>query len=447
MKQRFSLNRLLHNDRLVLILSLVVAVTVWALVSFGPGNITERQITIPVTVDFTGTLAEFRELRVVGNNTFTVTVTVEGPRSVISSLDSNDIAVKADADGVENPGKAKLPLSATKAGNATDYTITAVSPSFVTVDCDKWITKSFDITDPNAVSINIGAISVAQENLVLGNGKVLGSDAIPEGKIVLEGPRSTVSRIEKLEARIGTETAISKTSWFTASLVALDKDGANVDLTSCEFLTPAVGTVDVEVPVEEIRVVDFTYELTNVPAGLKDKPLVTVSPSSITLRGEPEELAELAAGIANLGTIDFHQLLPEDHTQTIELPVPDGISIEDANAVAGQPFTVTLSIAIKGYRDQMLSYPIDTEQDIVIKNLPAGKTLTLQSKKLSNIVLCGDARDLRNITAEDLVVVLDAAGSTGTGSVRYGVTITVPSYPSVWVYYGDDGYYVYGTLT
>lgn len=446
MKNRFSLNRLLHNDRLVLILSLVIAVVVWSIVSFGPGNVIERQITVPVKVDFTNTFAGVRELRVVGNDTFTITVTVKGPRSVILGLDSSDILVKPDASAVENPGKAKLPLSATKAGSATDYDITSISPSTVTVECDKWVTKTFDITNTDTVGIDISQVSVTQENLVLGNGKILAGDSMPDGKIVIEGPRNTINRIEKIEARVEAESAISKTTWFTASLVALDKDGADVDLTSCEFLTPESGVIDVEVPVEEIRVVDFTYQLVNVPAGLRDKNLVTLSPSFVTLRGEPEDLEEMAASIANLGTIDFNDLRPDDHTKKITLSVPAGISIEDAGVAGGEEFVVTMSLDIEKYSTKTLSYSIGSAQDVTVKNLPDGVRLTLQSKKISNIVLCGDSRDLKKITAADLVVELDAAGSSGTGSVRYSVTVSVPQYPSVWVYYGDVGYHVYGTL-
>ena len=59
----------------------------------------------------------------------------------------------------------------------------------------------------------------------------------------------------------------------------------------------------------------------------------------------------------------------------------------------------------------------------------------------------GDGRGF--VKAEDLRVVLDAASSTATGSVRYDVRIEVPKYDNVWVYYGEneqETYKLYGTI-
>ena len=51
MKQRISLSRLLHNDKLMMIVSLVLAIVVWALVVYGPNNAQERVITgVPVSI-------------------------------------------------------------------------------------------------------------------------------------------------------------------------------------------------------------------------------------------------------------------------------------------------------------------------------------------------------------------------------------------------------------
>ena len=96
MKNKFSLNDLLHKDRLMMVVSLVVALVVWALVSFGPGNVQTRTITTTVTVDLTDTSVGYNDLRVIGENTFTVNVVVEGTRSVIYNLTGEHLVVPPD---------------------------------------------------------------------------------------------------------------------------------------------------------------------------------------------------------------------------------------------------------------------------------------------------------------------------------------------------------------
>lgn len=442
MKNRFSLSRLLHNERLVFVISLVAAIVVWALVSFGPGNINERQIVVPVTVDLTNTIAGYNDLRVIGENTFSVTVTVEGPRSVVFNLDSSDIVVKPSLSDVQGPGQAELLLTASKAGNASDYSITSIYPPTVTVNCDYWIAQDFPLTT------DLSAISVADSNQQLGD-VVVDNAAVPNGVVRIEGPRSVISRIDAVVAKVETATTISKTERFSAKLVAIEKDDTDsqndkeVDLTDCQFLTPAAGTVDITVPVWVQKKVEFVYQLVNVPQGLADKNLVTLSMPSITLVGEAEELDSVAESIADLGIIDFDHLEPENSEFTISLNIPTSVQ-----ALGDTSVTVTLDI--DRYDTKQVSFTVNGIEDVTVKNLPADKTLTLQEQKITNIVLCGDARLLNRITEKDLVIELDAAGNTGNGSVRYGVKVLVPEYPTVWVYYGDasqSGYILYGTLS
>ena len=126
----------------------------------------------------------------------------------------------------------------------------------------------------------------------------------------------------------------------------------------------------------------------------------------------------------------------------VTLSVPNGIKVLEGNAIS-------VSLAIDKMTTKKLSFAVNGLEDVEVINLPDGKTLTLQSQRITDIVLCGNVATLRRITAADLKVTLDAASNTGTGSVRYTVRITVPKYDDVWVYYGKDdaeAYRLYGTL-
>lgn len=435
MKMKFSLNALLHNERVMLIISIIAAIVVWALVSFGPGNIQQRTITITKKVDLSGTIAGYNDLRVIGEDTFTVSVTVEGARSTIFDLNPEDIDIRPSFSDIQGAGVSEISLAATKI-KAGAYTINAVSPSTITLNCDYWITTNVPLTtDATTVSVK------DEKTQQIGDIRIE-SDVVTGGTIQVEGPQALVKRIASVVAKVEEDGVIEKTTRYIAELKAFDTDGKEVDTINCRFTgASADNTLDITVPVWVQKSVPLSYELLNKPEGIKQNGLVKLTPDTITLVGEAEAL-EVASTIGNLGIINFDRLTPQDAEMTISLNVPSGIKVLEGN-------TVLVQLAIGNYTTKTLSYTIDGLDDVKVENLPEGKTITLQSQVLSDIILCSSHDTLRRITAKDLMITLDAGSNTGTGSVRYAVRITVPKYDNVWIYYGKDdasAYRLYGTL-
>lgn len=436
MKRKFSLNSLLHNDRFIIAFSLVAAIAVWALVSFGPGNITTRELSVPVSVDLTNTMAGYNDLRVIGENTFTVNVEVEGTRSVVFNLNAEDISVKPALSEIQGAGKTKLSLTASKAGKSTNYEIISISPSHITVECDYWTAATFP------VATDISQLSLEDEQTQQLGDVILDTTVLPDGIVQIEGPRSVINTITSVVAKVDTKETISKTKRYEASLLALDSKGAEVDLTNCNFVNVTDNKVALTVPVWVQKSVDLTYQLAHVPSGIAPQNLVSLSTKTITLVGEYDVLESIASTVGNLGMFDFDHIKPDEADIVVTLNVPAGVKVLEGNAV-------TVHLNIDTYKQKTVVYPVEGTADVTVENLPAGKTITLQSQKLSDIVVCGKEDILRKLTANDLQLILDASSNTGTGSVRYTVRIQVPKYPDVWVYYGSDDqspYVLYGTL-
>ena len=436
MKKRFSLNDLLHNNKIMIAFSLVAAIVVWALVSFGPGNVQERTIPVTFKVDLTDTSAGYNDLRVIGENTFTVNVVVEGTRAVIYNLGSEDIDIRPSLADIQGPGRSTVSLSAAKAGKTTGYTINSLSPSTVAVTCDYWISSTFP------VATDVSLLSVQDQKAQQLGDILLDSDALTDGNIRIEGPQTTIQQIASVVARVETAQTLTKTTHFKARLLALNAAGAEVDLSNCVFTGLSGDTIDMTVPVWVQRQVSLHYTLAHVPAGLSQTGLVTLSQNSVTLVGEEDALEAAAATIGNLGTFDFDHLQPSDAAFTVTLAVPSGVKVLEGD-------TISVTLAVGNYATKTLSYDVQGIEDVTVQNLPEGRTITLQGQKLTGIVLCGKAATLRRITAADLKLTLDASSNTGMGSVRYTVRIEVPRYPDVWVYYGKDdasAYRLYGTL-
>lgn len=438
MKGKFSLNSLLHNDRLMIICSAIAAVLVWALVSFGPGNVLQSTVSVPVKVDLTGTIVGQNGLRVIGEDTFTIEVAVEGARSTVFNLTEEDFDIRPSLADIQGVGKSEVSLTATKSGKTSGFTINSISPNKITLNCDYWTVSSFMVT------ADVSNVALKDEKTQQFGDLSVVSPAVEDGVIRIEGPQSTITRISTISAKVKDGGEIDKTTRFSAELHALDFDGNEIPLNDCHILQLGDGenTVQVTVPVWVQQKVPLTYTLANRPTGISENGLVTLTPSAITMVGEAEALAAATSTIGNLGTVNFDRLTPEDSSMTVSLNIPTGIQVLEGN-------TVELSLNLQKYTKKSISCSIKGLEDVKVENVPVGKSITLNSQVLSNIILCGPKGTLDKITSKDLLLTLDASSNTGTGSVRYLVRITVPKYQDVWVYYGKDEaslYRLYGTL-
>ena len=437
MKRKISLNALLHNDRLMIICSAIAAVFVWALVTFGPGNVQQRTVSVPLKVDLAGTIVGQNGLRVVGEDPFTIDVSVEGTRSTVFKLTEEDFDIRPSLAEIQGVGRSEVSLTATKSGKTSGFTINSISPSKITLDCDYWTMSSFVVTP------DVNSVKLKDEKVQQFGDLSIDSPAVQEGMVKIEGPQAVITKIATVTAKVEDKTTIEKTTRFPAELQALDAAGNSVSLENCHVLQLGNDNrVEVTVPVWVQQKVPLTYTLANRPEAVPLAGLVTINPSEITLVGEAEALSAAASTIGNLGTVNFDRLKPEDSEITFSLNIPTGIRVLEGN-------TVTLTLDLKKYTTKTISRSVKGLEDVKVENLPAGKTISLNNQVLSNIVLCGPAAVLKKITPNDLALTLDASSNTGVGSVRYLVRITLPEYQNVWVYYGKedaDMYRLYGTL-
>lgn len=423
-----SISKLLHNDRLMMIFSLVLAFIVWASVVYGPGNVETRTITIPVTVDLQGTYAEREDIRIMGSNTFTVEVQVQGTRGVIGSLDATDIRVKPNVQAIQGAGRIELTLTPLQNSKVNDYTFISVTPSTITVECDYWVEKPFDLV------IDTSAVHVApqQPPLTLGVPYV-DQSALKNGKVVLDGPQSVISRIATVVARVHSDKALAVDTVFSAPLYALDSDGNTVDLSSCTFEGLNSGSIDITVPVLAQKQVDFTYEVKNAPTDLNVQQLVSLSKTSTTLYGNKTILEQLGQTLANLGTINFDTLLPQENHIDFPLILGGGLYMDPPVDL------VTATVDLSRYTSKKIAV---SAFDMVLINNPANLTAKPNVTSLSDVHICGPKNVLDSLTTEDLQIQIDAsslkAGITQMTQTR--IIIKGEASQSCWVYYGTNGY-------
>ncbi len=425
MKKRFSLTHLLQNDKLMAIVSLILAILVWALVVYGPSNEDERVISgVPISVTLDGYATQTLNLRISNNGQQpTATVRVRGLRSVVSRLTASDITVTADTSKVIKEGTYTLPLHVVSGG---DYSILDVvgpdgSSDTITITCDVWDEK------PCEVKVEMPNLKVADDAQYQMGTPVVSSAVLRDGAIIVTGPRSDVSRVNKVVAVISNEQTLSETAVFTATLEARDSNGDVID--SILFVNAEDGKVNVTVPVMVYRELSLTPTLLHVPEGYASMAnLVTVSPSKLAVWGVPSELDGYVADLQKKLTVDFDHLDTASLSREIVLAQNDGVQPVDNKE------SIRLSVQLSGIGRKRFDLPMDSST-VTFINTPSDMTATIKQTKLS-VVLCGPINSLEKVQMSDLRVQVDLSQSTG-GLQTVSARITVSNHNDVWARYED----------
>ena len=427
MKQRFSLSRLMHNDKLMMLVSLVLAIVVWALVVYGPSNVQEQVITgVPVSITLNDYASQTLNLRITSGSNATATVRVYGPRVVVSKLSAADITVTADTGNVIKEGTYTLPLRATSSG---DYSIVSVvgddgTSNTVTISCDAWREVSFP------VSVEMPGLSVLDEQSLQFGTPVVSGDAVVDGQVTVTGPRTDINRISSVVAVIPDTEIIDEAKVYTAKLTARDEAGD--EITTVSFTNAEDGNVSVTVPVLVYRRGELSPSRLHAPAAYQNNTgLVSVSPSAVELWGVPSELDEYIANLQNQLRVDFDQLSPSTLTRQIALKTVEGV-----RPVNGSE-TITVKVQLSGMSTRTLEVPLSASNFTVL-NCPAGYKVNLSQSKLSELVLCGDAKTLKQVNVNDILVTLDMAGAATPGKQTLTARVSVRNRDGVWVYYGEN---------
>lgn len=428
MKRRISLNRILHNDKLMIILSLVLAFLIWHSVVYGAGNEIEKEIAgVPISITLNDYARETLKLRVVDGAEATATVRVSGVRSVIDSLTAKDITITADTGNVIKEGNYVLQLRATSSG---DFKITKLigqdgTTDTTTITCDVWSEQNVPLT------IEMPNLKVSDTKMYQFGTPSAGGAAVSNNTVVVAGPRTDINRINRLVAKISDDATISETGVFTADLLAYDEH--NLPITTVSVVNAEDSKLSVTVPVMVYHKVDLTPAVHNIPAGYAaTKDLVTVTPKEIELWSVPSELDEYVNRIKQQLTVDFNVLEKGGMTKEMILNSTQGVRLVNGNE------TIKLKVNISNVTTRTVEVPI-SKDNIRIENCPAGLSVSVVQLRLPNVRICGPSNVVNRIKLEDIVLVLDMTDKTTVGQQVIKAKLLLPK-DTAWVCYNStDG--------
>lgn len=376
--------------------------------SFSSGSEFTKTISdIPVTVELSQEALD-NGYQIFGLNQVTASVSVTGNRMIVGSLTKSDIQIKAQqTSSITTAGTYTLPLSAQKVGIKSDYEFSsAVSPSTIVVNVDRYQEKTLDITSEIVYKVDSGYYS---------------RSVLSDTSVVVSGPESVVSKISKAVVKETISGTITETKELNSDIELLDEDG---DIINSSDLSMSVTSTTVTIIVEPEKELPIVVPIEGIPDGVDLSQYITVEPSTIRVAGEASVMNGLdSIPVEPINIADYDNTI---YTEEMQVAVPSSCrNISNIN-------TVTVTVDLSGF--SMRTYTVTQFEK---KNIPDGYSADIPLKQLQ-VELIGTEEALDSINDEDLVAYVDWSEMTDgivVGTSEMPVKIVVPENSGdVWVH-------------
>lgn len=393
----------IFNNLSLKIVSAVFAVILWTvIVNIYDPNTSYTFSNITVQLVNTQSLTE-------KNYTFEVvdggkiSVTVSGPKSVVTDLKTSDIAATADLSKVTAfTDYVDIQVQVVKDGQVLNNVEAVPRTSALKL--------SIENRDTNTYAVNVNTTGTPA------NGYAVASTTTSPTYIKVTGPTSLVEGV----ASVGVDVDVSgaKGTVNTQSDINMyDSDG---NIIANEELEMSSETADVIVEMARTKTVPVVVKTSGTPSQDCVVTGTSLSQTSVVISGQQEALSKIDNITIPSSAVSVDGL-SEDKTYTFKLTdyVPSGVKI-----VSDSRLQVTIKISKASTKTVHIS-----SDAIKIENVSSGYNAVIEGTGI-DVIISGTGTMLENISATDITCNVNAAGlSAGTHSVD--VSVSVPDGCSV----------------
>lgn len=393
----------IFNNLSLKIVSAVFAVILWTvIVNIYDPNTSYTFSNITVQLVNTQSLTE-------KNYTFEVvdggkiSVTVSGPKSVVTDLKTSDIAATADLSKVTAfTDYVDIQVQVVKDGQVLNNVEAVPRTSALKL--------SIENRDTNTYAVNVNTTGTPA------NGYAVASTTTSPTYIKVTGPTSLVEGV----ASVGVDVDVSgaKGTVNTQSDINMyDSDG---NIIANEELEMSSETADVIVEMARTKTVPVVVKTSGTPSQDCVVTGTSLSQTSVVISGQQEALSKIDNITIPSSAVSVDGL-SEDKTYTFKLTdyVPSGVKI-----VSDSRLQVTIKISKASTKTVHIS-----SDAIKIENVSSGYNAVIEGTGI-DVIISGKGTILENISATDITCNVNAAGlSAGTHSVD--VSVSVPDGCSV----------------
>ena len=410
-KNNFSIRKLIYNDKYLIIFSIFAAVVIWIATSISLSPQTTKTITVPLNVDFSNSAASQLGIKCYGDEKIDVDVTVSCKKYLAKDITAQDLTVTLQTNIVTNKGVFDVPIKVEGSENA-EFNIQSYYPTHYSAYFDVEAEKDMDI------ELEYNTDDIVAE------GYVKGEDLLSETKAKIVGPKSYVSRVDKLVADVNIPEKLTETQTIDVVVQPLDSSGDTVDYIN---IVTESSNPTLTIPVLKEMELDVAVSFTGMPSGF-DKNLLNITYSSQKVNAGVLESAGITE--ANIGNIDFSKLKPGRNEFTFQVSNLESMVVLDNI----KEIEVTVFVPTS-FKTKQLDASL---AEVTVINVPDGYEAKVKGLNQKKVVVVGTSSEL---DAEDLGVgmVVDLSASKDNitlGTSEHPANATLNNSKSCWIY-GD----------
>lgn len=368
-------------------ISVVLAFCLWLYASSTDSRNSTR--TFNVQVEFLNTsVLESNGFVLAETDDPNIKVTIEGRRSVISSVKLEDIVATVDVSSLEEGEKyADIVVHA-----PTSVNVVRINPSQLRLTVETKITEDRDVV----VNFN-GAVS--------GNREAVCTDISTE-IVAISGARSAVSRVSYLAATVDTAKLSGEEKTFVTALVPMDANGNEVpnisialddiSITACLYNVKTVA-----LNVLTVGSLPDSLELSSIDA-----------PEEVTLAGPESELESITE--VDTAAVDLSQVSASTEIE-LKADIPGNVRLASSQSALKAVITVRKISA--------RSFTLKAE-DIQMTDLPDGYEATCGEQSVT-LEVRGTDSSMESLSSEDFTLSADCSSlEEGDNTVELVVTLS-----------------------
>lgn len=417
-KNKFSLRKLIYNDKYLIIISIALAVVIWVITSINLSPETTKTISVPVSVDFTGSAAQQLGIKCYGEQAFDVDVTVSCKKYLAKDITADKLKVYLQTNVVTSSGSFDVPIKV-ESNESADFKITSFYPTVYRAYFDFEEEKNMDLE-----------IKYTNEDFIE-DGYVMGQPLLSQSTVTIKGPRNYVSQVASVNATVKIDEKLNKTKTMDINAVALDSYNSKVNYVSVDS---GKESLTITIPVLKKANLDVSASFVGKPSKISTSAF---SISYSVNRVNCGVLEEAKINTANIGEINFSQLKPGVNKFSFETKALDSFVILDDIDNIDVSVTVPNNYVQK---DVYVSY-----SSVKLINIPKGYTAYVSGINDSSVTVVGTKDSIKNLSSSNVSLIVDFSKinekDLTEGSNTLKITTALENSDTSWIY-GDYEAYV-----
>ncbi len=394
---------ILDHNIFWVIFSIFVSVMLWIYVESAEGeDVTKTLSGIDVTLVGEEALRESKGYIITNLSANSVSVEIEGPRTVLAKLRSSDLLATIDVSATSRTGDVEkgydIVFPTDVDGN--EISVTPKNPETLTYYVDKEASKTVELRGTFTGTVAEGYI---KDEFIF--------DPV---NVIVSGPESEIDTISHAEVKVEREE-IDKTVTFDSTFELIDMEG---NVITSDDLISSVETVNVSMTVKATKDIPFVIDLIDGGGATIQHTNVTYEPEYITISGDPTILEGI--NNINLGTIDLKNVNPA-FTQTYKIVIPN-----EAENITGKT-EVVVNVEVLGLETQKFEV---SNTNLSFTNLSEQLSGEILSESIE-VELRGAASSLAEVSPNNIRIVADLSEVTTTGTVVAPAIVYVDGFTDV----------------